>query len=266
MPCAVNLMDAAEARRLILTVVEAERATGFNPKVVIVDTLHRSMPGADENSSQHMGIAISNCALIQAELKCTLMPVTHTGKDTERGMRGSNSLLGASDAVARVTRTDDRVTVTTEKMKDAEDGQVLNLKSVKVNLPPAAGSIRPRDSLVLITDEEPPAKRGNKLAPTADKARQFLADLIAAEGVPLPSGSGFPSSVQGRQIIGVSEKRWREECETRRLSPAVETKGRNQAFGRAFRDLLDEGEVAAKGEFVWLVRQGHRDGSQGHNT
>ncbi len=54
-PLAVNLMDKAEAERMILTVTEEQKADGFNPKLVIVDTLHRSMPGAIEPDRQHRG-------------------------------------------------------------------------------------------------------------------------------------------------------------------------------------------------------------------
>ncbi len=252
-PCAVNLMDAAEAKRLVLTVVEEQKASGFSPKLVIVDTLHRSMPGADENSSQHMGVAIRNCGLVQAELKCAMMPVHHTGKDAERGMRGSNSMLGASDSVNRVARTDDRVAVICEKMKDAEDGQILNLKAIKV-LIPVAGSIVPKDSLVLVVDEEPPPKGRVALSDGEAKAKQILADLIVAEGVPLPAGSGFPSPVAGQQLLAVRQDRWMDECEQRGLSMATKKGNRNMVFRRLLQSLLDKNHVATRGSLLWISK------------
>ena len=252
-PCAVNLMDIAEAKRLVLTVVEEQKASGFSPKLVIVDTLHLSMPGADENSSQHMGIAIKNCGLVQTELGCAVMPVHHTGKDTDRGMRGSNSMLGASDSVNRVARTEDRVAVICEKMKDSEDGQTLNLKAIKV-LIPVAGSIVPKDSLVLVVDEEPPPKGRAALSDGEAKAKQILADLIVAEGVPLPAGSGFPSPVAGQQLLAVREDRWETECEERGLSMAAEKRNRKMVVRRLLRGLLDKNLIAMRGGLLWISK------------
>ena len=250
-PCAVNLMRADEAKRLVLTVVEEQKASGFNPKLVIIDTLHRSMPGADENTSRDMGVALANCALIQAELGCAVMPVHHSGKDLDRGMRGSNSTLGDTDGVCRITRTDDRVTVFTEKMKDAEDRQTLSLRAIKVQIP-AAGSLVWKDSLVLVLDEEPPPKGRAALSDGEAKAKQFLDDLIVAEGVPLPAGSGFPSPVAGLPLLAVRTDRWADECETRGLSVASEKKNRAMVVRRMMQGLLDKDHIATRGGLVWL--------------
>ena len=102
-PLAVNLMDGKEAERLILTVTEEYKTDGFTPKLVIVDTLHRSMPGGDENSAKDMGVVIRNTALIQRQIESALLVVHHAGKDAERGLRGSSGLPGATDAIIRVS-------------------------------------------------------------------------------------------------------------------------------------------------------------------
>ena len=82
-PVAINLLDRAEAERLIVAVLEAQKATGFNPKLVIVDTLHRAMTGGDENAAKEMGVVLANGAHIQRRLACVLMPVHHSGKEFE---------------------------------------------------------------------------------------------------------------------------------------------------------------------------------------
>lgn len=141
-PCAINLMDRAEAQRLILTVVDENKQTRFNPKLVIVETLHRSMSGGDENSAKDMGVVIANAAIIQRELGCTLLPVHHAGKDAERGLRGSSGLPGATDTIIKLTRNDNRATLLVEKQKDAEDGQEIHLRAELVDLPPPKGTSR----------------------------------------------------------------------------------------------------------------------------
>ena len=194
-PLAVNLMDKAEAERLILTVIEEQKRDGFDPKLVVVDTLHRSMPGADENTARDMGIAISNAALIQRRLGCAMLPVHHCGKDADRGLRGSSGLPGAADTIIRASRTDNRVTLLVEKQKDIEDGQETHLQAQVVNLPRIAGSLKPRSSLVLVQGDQP-ANTDDGLTKTERAASRFLADLIVAEGKPLPYGGGFPSPVR----------------------------------------------------------------------
>jgi hypothetical protein len=252
-PLAVNLMDKTEAERLILTVTEEHKADGFDPKLVIVDTLHRSMPGGDENSAKDMGVVVRNTALIQRQIACALLAVHHAGKDAERGLRGSSGLPGATDAIVRITRTDDRATLVVEKQKDAEDGQEIRLRAQIVSLPLVNGTVQPHSSLILTADEEPPLAKKTNLTPTERHARQYLADLIVAEGAPLPQGSNWPSPVNGQPLQGVTTIRWQEECEARQLSTAEARSNRNMIFRRASQSLLDKNVIAVRDNLVWLT-------------
>jgi hypothetical protein len=122
-----------------------------------------------------------------------------------------------------------------------------------VNLPLIAGSLKPRSSLVLAADNDPPARIDRSLTKVERTASRFLADLIVAEGKPLPPGGGFPSPVDGQSLLGVPIKRWGEECETRQLSTAETRKSRSFIFRRTFQNLLDKNAVAARDELVWLT-------------
>jgi hypothetical protein len=92
--------------------------------VVIIDTLAQATAGADENSAQDMGLALTAAQGISAAVSGLVVLVHHSGKDASRGLRGHSALNGAMDAVIAVER--DRQTglrswrVT--KMKDADDG------------------------------------------------------------------------------------------------------------------------------------------------
>ena len=65
----------------------------------------------------------------------------------------------------------------------------------------------------------------------------------------LPRGSLFPTGLRG-----VAERRWREECSTRRLSPTDTAEAQRKAFDRAFKALLEKRVVAARGGLVWTAR------------
>ena len=164
-PMAVNLMDPAEAKRLILSVLAEQAASGFTPGVIICDTLARSMVGGDENSVRDTGTVINNADLIRRELGgITFLPVHHAGKDADRGMRGSTGLPGAVDTTFRVTRKDNSMSVELfcEKQKDGEDGWSVHLEAQKVTLPPRPGTLTPRQSLVLELEETTPSSSAGK--------------------------------------------------------------------------------------------------------
>jgi hypothetical protein len=120
--------DAAELARDI-------KATGVQPALVVIDTLNRSMPGGDENSSLDMGRVIAQSGALADSLGCTVMFVHHCGKDENAGARGHSSLHGAVDAALAVSRTEagDRI-LEASKVKDGEDGEqfAFNLEIVDI--------------------------------------------------------------------------------------------------------------------------------------
>lgn len=71
---------------------------------VVVDTLSKVRGAADENSSKEIGQVIGNLERLARELKCVVCFIHHTGKDKDRGMRGSSALLGNVDTVWRVEK------------------------------------------------------------------------------------------------------------------------------------------------------------------
>lgn len=92
--------------------------------MVIIDTLNRSAPSADENSSRDMGRILEGVRDLQGLTDSLVMLVHHTGKDTAKGLRGHSSLFAALDAAIEVSRTDDRREWKVAKAKDGEDGEV----------------------------------------------------------------------------------------------------------------------------------------------
>ena len=90
--------------------------------VVIIDTLNRAAPTADENSSQDMGTILQSLKQLEDTTGGLVVVVHHTGKDAARGMRGHSSLHAALDAVIEVKRNGDARSWGIAKAKDGEDG------------------------------------------------------------------------------------------------------------------------------------------------
>lgn len=96
--------------------------------VVILDTLNRAAPTADENSSKDMGEILSAAKKLQSMTKGLVLIVHHTGKDANRGLRGHSSLFAALDAAIEVSRNGDRREWKIAKSKDGEDGDARSFK------------------------------------------------------------------------------------------------------------------------------------------
>lgn len=102
--------------------IRAIKAVPMECPTILIDTLNRAAPGADENSSVDMGLIIESCKLIQAETGGLVVLVHHTGKDAQKGPRGHSSLIAALDAAVLVTRDGDHREIKLVKVKDGQDG------------------------------------------------------------------------------------------------------------------------------------------------
>jgi hypothetical protein len=121
LPRPVSLLDADTVDQLV-GVVQAREVS-----LVVVDTLARSIPGADENSARDMGKAVGAVDMLR-ELGCAVVLVHHTPKDPGNAtMRGSSALNGATDTGWRTDKESPLVTLTNVKQKDAEEVSPLTL-------------------------------------------------------------------------------------------------------------------------------------------
>lgn len=119
-PRAVNFRENSEVETLVKLARQAV-PPGMPIALVVIDTLARAMPGVDENSAQEVGLVIMRCDAVKEELACTVMPIHHTGKAVERGMRGSNAITGAIDASFLIqTAGKGKVRVINDNQKDGE--------------------------------------------------------------------------------------------------------------------------------------------------
>jgi hypothetical protein len=135
-PRAVNFRDDNAVKELVAA-IEAALPPGVTLALIVIDTLARAMPGVDENSAQEIGLVIARCDAVKEHFGATVMPVHHTGKDTERGMRGSNALLGAVDASYLIQRAGKGVVrLKNDAMKDAEEfaDMLFDMEQVHVGL------------------------------------------------------------------------------------------------------------------------------------
>lgn len=114
---APNMLDKDDVKALV-TSIQGQCPDPVD--LVVVDTLSQVTPGANENSSEDMGRALSHLKLVGKALGAMMLVVGHTGKDTGRGQRGWSGIKGALDVEIEVLRLANFRTATITKMKDGE--------------------------------------------------------------------------------------------------------------------------------------------------
>jgi hypothetical protein len=172
----ISMADAEATDVALLSQAVKDLLGDVNPSLFVVDTLARSFGGADENSATDMGIFVRNCDILREQFDCSVLAVHHSGKDVEKGLRGSSALLGAVDtsiALGRKAETQ-QVCVKNPKQKDVEEAAPLWLEAREVSFVREAFG-QEQTSLVLDVLEDAP--QNDKKAPTS-KHRDFAVGVL----------------------------------------------------------------------------------------
>lgn len=91
--------------------------------VIIVDTMAQVTPGANENSSEDVGLALGNARALEMATEALIMMVDHSGKDASKGVRGWSGKRAAADAEHEVLKYENGTReIRVTKMKDGDDG------------------------------------------------------------------------------------------------------------------------------------------------
>lgn len=102
-----------------------------NLKLIIIDTLDKATPGADENSKKDMSKVIEHAYELAKVIDGMVLLIHHLGKDASKGLRGSSSLHAGADNVLLLKRTKNDMALHVKKVKDAEDDFYVNFTAHK---------------------------------------------------------------------------------------------------------------------------------------
>lgn len=194
--------------------------------ILVIDTLNRATPGADENSSKDMSQIIAAAGEIQAAIQGLVLLVAHSGKDTAKGIRGHSSLFAALDANIEVGRNGDTRFIKLDKVKEAEDGakKLFRLKPIVIGQDEDGADItscivEPLDRATVSNAEDKP------LSGALQRALESLDKAIGNEGG-----------------ISVHVDAWRPHFYAGHEADSTEAK--QKAFQRARKELIDRGKIS----------------------
>jgi putative DNA primase/helicase len=121
--CPIFPASPESVQQVIKAANDVKAATGMPVRLIILDTLARCFGGSDENAAKDMGAFIQGCDYIKAATQATVLIIHHSGKDQERGARGSSAFRAALDVEFNVRREGEggALILSCTKMKDAEE-------------------------------------------------------------------------------------------------------------------------------------------------
>jgi RecA-family ATPase len=97
--CPVNMLEPIEWGSLLAAIIDA----GLNPRLIVLDTLARCFGAGDENQTRDMNAFVHGCDKLRQWFPgASVLVVHHTGKNAERGARGSIALTAAADVEFQV--------------------------------------------------------------------------------------------------------------------------------------------------------------------
>jgi hypothetical protein len=102
--------------------------------LIVIDTVSAVTPGANENSSEGMGLLINHCKNLHQATNATILLIDHSGKDASQGVRGWSGKYAAMDFVIEITKKNDCSVAKVRKQKDGIEGAEYAFKLITVDL------------------------------------------------------------------------------------------------------------------------------------
>lgn len=239
-----NLGDADKLQELATGML----ADGLQGGVLCIDTLAVASAGMDENSGKEMSLILQGAAFLAREIGGLVILVHHTGKNTDRGMRGHSSLRGNLDAVLQVELQGDDRQFIVEKSKDGESGQQHGFTLEVANL-----GKDDDDDWISSCFVVPSArtKKAPKLSTAQRKAFDALC-RVQEPMQPLPPEIIERYGKDGSPVKVATIEAWREAVYLDGISgPDTTPDAQRMAFKRACTDLEKRDLVKLCGEWAW---------------
>lgn len=242
---------------LLIKEIDAQAfALGWEVGAVFIDTLARTMIGADENSAVDMGCFVRNVDTISTHFKCLGVAIHHTGKDTDRGMRGSSALHGAADTEWEISEDDSaKKAVRTAKQKD---GAPDNLTWKFALIPHILGEDEDGDDvsscIVQITsdvkqkeDKKTVSKR-SRLKGQKALLLQAVERAIEDAGELLPRSTNLPGKTKG-----IDRKALERFTDLLGFKEGTTERVQRSAVDRMLRELAGDKFIGRWGKHIWLA-------------
>lgn len=215
----------------------------LKPSLIVIDTLARSMGDGNENSTPDMNRFIAAVDAVRESTRSHVLVVHHSGKDEERGARGSNALRAAADTEISVTNQGE---IRCTKQRDYVTPETLYFTLRNVTL----GEDEDGDAVssAVVDNEQAKPKKRKPLSGKDQVAMNALNEALRDHGKRYAGSDHYPDSTD---IVDVSA--WREACHKHGLTTGGSDSAARMAFKRAKDSLMNADLIREYNDRVWRV-------------
>jgi RecA/RadA recombinase len=158
----INLYHSRSVEQLLSAMLAGGLGTAA---LVIVDTLGRSLDGADENSNSDMNVVIGEADRIRRQTGAAVLLVHHTGKAAGASApRGASALKAGVAMCAKLEVKKNSLSLSCEKMKESRAFDTMRASLVEVAL--SEGN----SSLVVVHPDQ--AEKADRVAAQSSRSRK----------------------------------------------------------------------------------------------
>lgn len=250
-PSPVNLLDPDADLVKIEKLAQAITKKYGQLKLIVVDTLSRSMAGGNENAPEDMTKLIGNCDKLRELTGAHVNIVHHSGKDRAAGARGHSSLRAATDTEIELEHDHESNirTATATKQRDMETGTQFAFILSVVDL----GNDQDGDPVTTCTiskasDSDLEEAQRPKISGKNQRTIQWAFDQLRGEGIgsPNPAGVGWP---EPRQYWVIDVERVRQHFEGKMSGVS----NPRSAWKQALEKLQESGHVCVNEGYMWFT-------------
>lgn len=238
---------------------------GVPLRLIIIDTFAAATPGADENSSKDVGLALKRATAISTQTGANVQLVHHMNAGGTKP-RGWTGILANIDTVATVEKHEKRVDedgrpiryVTLSKNKDGEDGRTFRfvLRQVEVSLDKRG---KPITSCVCVPPKEDidPDRTEDAGFNATDNDRQFLqcvSDAQRNSGDFPPNDLKAPARIKRVVQINKAKQVFKDRFAGGETGSEDQIRTRlAQRWKRAHDRMVQYGIIGSSDPWMWLT-------------
>ena len=215
-------------------------------RLIIIDTLHRNMGGADENSAADMSRYFDHVDRLRHRFGASVMTVHHSGHGAKERARGSSAIMAGVDVLYLMSEnkkasseTRKVVTLACDKNKDGEELRDQHFEITPVALSLLPGQTTPQTSVVLEQHSGDPLIT-NVVLTERDK------HLVSALQKAAANDGKFEDDALRRTFVEVRQSQ----------DPEIKPNTATQAFGRAIDHWLVAGYLDRASDGYRLTAKG----------
>lgn len=245
-----NLFDGKCIPDLAREINDHAQNAGWRPGLIIIDTLVRACPGADENSVQDMSAIVRNMKRLEDATGCAIMAIHHSGKNTDAGMRGSTALLGAADQILQVAVRDGYRELTVYKSRDGTKDTRIEFDLQIVNIGTDEDGDEITSCVVRQLTDTVPRRKSLPMPKGKNQEAVFkeLCELLKGGKSGVGGAPNDRPSVALEELLAICKERL--PIEAKRISERVRT---------AVQTMATTGVLVFQGDRLWLPS--HENGS-----